>query len=59
MEHRPIEPEFFALGWEPSGNSITSTVAPPAVDDSNELLVLDLTELEPLPKALVGSYLIG
>jgi hypothetical protein len=58
LEHRPIEPEFFALGLEPFGDSISPTVAGPA-DEEPDDLVLDLTEFEPLPKALVGSYLIG
>ena len=59
MEHRPIEPEFFALGWEPTGNSVTPTFVGPDDEDPVDLLVLDLTDVEPLPKALVGSYLIG
>ena len=58
MEHRPIEPEFFALGLEPFGDSIMSAVVGPADEDPDDI-VLDLTEFEPLPNALVGSYLIG
>jgi hypothetical protein len=33
--------------------------AGPTDEGDDELLVLDLAEFEPLPKALVGSYLIG
>ena len=57
MVLRSYEPEFFRLEAEIPTSPEAAALRRRALEAED--LVLDLTELEPLPKALVGSYLIG
>ncbi len=57
MVHRSYEPEFFRFELDMQATKDAAALRRRAIE--TEDLVLDLTELEPLPKALVGSYLIG
>ncbi len=57
LVHRSYEPEFFRFELDMQATKDAAALRRRAIE--TEDLVLDLTELEPLPKALVGSYLIG